>query len=662
MGYRDSAPDCRKDKEGHSILVLPQGTSLAGKYQVSYLGIGGMSIVYKGSRDGKTYFIKEVCANNSQHVISLSQEKFMLERLRHPAIVKIHDFFEHEGFCYLVTDFIEGRSLNRLISPIPDIFIQEKVVLDWARQLYDIFDYLHSQKPPIIYRDLKPQNVIRDNEGKIHLVDFGIARIYKEDSIGDTTPMGSFLTASPEHYGMKQTTERSDIYTLGATLHYLLTNGKGRGSDIFDFAAPRNINPKISEKTERVIMKALSPEPEKRFSSIEEMRRAHFNSVSSENTKAVPTPANDEETLKLTQSGQSTREGSPGKGEKPGSADSESMLQSFISFTLSQPRFIAIFLTLLVLVTFTAVVLRGSGKPKITALSSPEVTLSAESTAAMYTGTSPEPGASPSSSPLVPEPGYNIIIGTSTPTAKATPTVVAATQSSAPTITSQPAYPVTTVTPRQNITVNPHSAPTQEPPKSNVTENPPIPPAPSTKEEIFARIFSVKKETIKPFDSSIYFDINGRYSLKIPSGYYKIGDSGSTRFVNIDSNLEMDSLRMFSITTNTYKDVTHVPAETAIASWAAAKVNEGATILEQNTVKKLGARRTSIIGFYLTYQLDAPHSLQKFINSQFIYKDCFLQNVSDLVFHFTASAPEKTYTKYLDSEIQPFFDSIYLKD
>ncbi|MDQ7824020.1 MAG: protein kinase [Candidatus Eremiobacteraeota bacterium] len=282
MGFRVPAPDGRK-RENLPVLVLPEGTLLKGCYKISYLTMGGMSVVYKAVKGTMTYLIKEVEASDSQGVISLSQEKSTLERLDHPGIVKVFDFFGEEGFYYLVVEYIDGESLDKLVSPIRDVFLQEKVVLEWAMQLYDIFEYLHRQKPPIIYRDLKPQNIIKDRQGKVHLADFGIARVLKDAKTSDTSPMGTAITASPEHYGGRQTDARSDIFTIGATLHFLLTNGKHTGT-LFEFPPLRTINPKVSENLEQVIRKATELEPEKRYQSIGEMRQAHLN------TREAPLP------------------------------------------------------------------------------------------------------------------------------------------------------------------------------------------------------------------------------------------------------------------------------------------------------------------------------------------------------------------------------------
>jgi len=275
MPVRISAPLNLKGKDGLPLMVLPEGTVLKETYRASFLGVGGMSISYRGEDGGAPVFIKEVEGSQPQRIVSLVQEKALMEQLSHPGIVRVRDFFEENGYFYLITDFIEGKSLEKSISPIEGVFLQEKVVSQWAFQLYDIFEYLHSQSPPLIYRDLKPHNVVRDAMGRLYLVDFGIARLFKSGKNSDTEPMGSFVTASPEHYGGGQTDERSDIFTLGATIHFLLANGKGRGIDPFDFAPLRSVNPRVSEQMERLVQKALELDREKRFSSVREMRDTH---------------------------------------------------------------------------------------------------------------------------------------------------------------------------------------------------------------------------------------------------------------------------------------------------------------------------------------------------------------------------------------------------
>jgi len=284
MAFRVPAPDGARGDDNLPLMVLPPDTVLKDGYRLSYFSSGGMSITYTAIKAGEKYLVKEVEAYDSKKVIALNQEKFILERLNHPLIIKVYDLFEYDGFYYMVTEYIEGETMDRLISPFPNTFIQEKVLIHWALQLCDIFEYLHAQKPPVIYRDLKPRNVIKDRSGRIHLIDFGIARAFKQGKSKDTEPMGSAMTASPEHYGGSQTDQRSDIYTIGATIHYLAANGKGSSDEPFVFTPVRSINPKLSESFERVIAKALEVEPARRYHTVVEMRQALLNS------REVPLP------------------------------------------------------------------------------------------------------------------------------------------------------------------------------------------------------------------------------------------------------------------------------------------------------------------------------------------------------------------------------------
>ncbi len=274
MGFRVPAPDGKKERDGLAVMVLPEDTVLKGSYKVNYLTSGGMSIIYRGEKSGESYIVKEVDATDTRNVMSLTQEKSVLERLSNPGIVEVLDLFEEDGFCYLIMEFIDGFTLDRKVPLGSDIYLAESVVRDWALQLLDIFEYLHNQNPPVIYRDLKPKNIMLDRQGKIKLIDFGIARTFKEGKHQDTEHMGSMITASPEHYGGAQTDTRSDIYTIGATLHFILTNGKAVDCEPFDFPPVRLYNKQITNTFASVIEKALKIDPNERFQTIDEMRRA----------------------------------------------------------------------------------------------------------------------------------------------------------------------------------------------------------------------------------------------------------------------------------------------------------------------------------------------------------------------------------------------------
>lgn len=278
------APDGLRDADQVPITVLAEGTSVKG-YRMQFLAAGGMSVAYRARRnaDGRTYFAKEVSLQVPASVMALTQEKTLLERLHHPAIVKVFELFEWEGYLYLITEFVEGGNLQEQVSPFADIFLPVSEVVGWAVQLCEIFEYLHSQNPPVIYRDLKPKNVLRTPEGRLYLVDFGIARAFKEGKEQDTRLLGSVLTASPEHYG-GQTDMRSDLYTLGATVHYLLSNGQGARSSPFDFPPLSSLRPDVPAELEAIVRRCLERAPEQRFQSALELKRALLG-------EALPAPA-----------------------------------------------------------------------------------------------------------------------------------------------------------------------------------------------------------------------------------------------------------------------------------------------------------------------------------------------------------------------------------
>src|SRR5947199_3936032 len=141
----------------------------------------------------------------------------------HPHLPLVYEHFQTPGHCYLVMDFIAGETLEQYQSQAPNRRLLLSEVLEIGIQLCRVLDYLHSQHPPIIFRDLKPANIMRTPTGQLYLIDFGIARYFKPGQAKDTVALGSLGYAAPEQYGTAQTTPRADIYSLGAVLHQLLT-------------------------------------------------------------------------------------------------------------------------------------------------------------------------------------------------------------------------------------------------------------------------------------------------------------------------------------------------------------------------------------------------------------------------------------------------------
>lgn len=255
---------------GAGRTAFPDGTEVNG-YELSFFALGGMSVVYKGVKDGKVYALKEVQASNTREVPSLVSEKTLLERLDHPGILRYQTFFNMLGYYYLVTEYVPGCPLSDFLKS--DTPPEPAKVVDWGLQLCEIFAYLHQQQPPVIYRDLKSENILLHN-GRIKLIDFGIARVHKGNRQKDTELMGSPVTASPEHYGGAETDERSDIYTLGATLYELLTGGRRLKVGAFQFAPVREIRPDVSPELEAVLDKSLEFEPDARHQSAVEFGQA----------------------------------------------------------------------------------------------------------------------------------------------------------------------------------------------------------------------------------------------------------------------------------------------------------------------------------------------------------------------------------------------------
>lgn len=154
---------------------------------------------------------------------SFQCEASLLAQLHHPNLPGFNDFFQTPGHWYLIMDFIEGETLEEYQSKAPSGRLLLSEVLNIGIQLCIVLEYLHSQQPPIVFRDLKPANIMRTPAGQIFLIDFGIARYFKPGQAKDTMALGSPGYAAPEQYGKAQTTPRADVYSLGVVLHQLLT-------------------------------------------------------------------------------------------------------------------------------------------------------------------------------------------------------------------------------------------------------------------------------------------------------------------------------------------------------------------------------------------------------------------------------------------------------
>lgn len=246
------------------------GTVIDGKYEIlKEIGRGGMSIVYLAMDKhlNKQWAVKEIrkkgSGKNDEIVVnSLLAEANMMKKLDHPSLPRIVDIIDNGITIYVVMDYIEGESLDKILNEYGAQ--PEEMVVGWAKQLCDALSYLHSQKPSIIYRDMKPANVMLKPEGNIKIIDFGIAREYKEQNLADTTVLGTKGYAPPEQYS-GQTDPRSDIYALGMTMHHLLTGVDPRNGE--PYAPVRQWNPELSEGIEIIIDRCVEPAAENRYQS-----------------------------------------------------------------------------------------------------------------------------------------------------------------------------------------------------------------------------------------------------------------------------------------------------------------------------------------------------------------------------------------------------------
>lgn len=250
------------------------GTVIAGKYEIlKEVGHGGMSVVYLAmdTHLNRNWAVKEVrktgkTKNDEIIENSILVEANLIKRLDHPALPRIVDIIDNGSTIYIVMDFIEGESLDKILAEYGAQ--PEEKVIEWAMQVCDVFSYLHSQKPPIIYRDMKPANLMLKPNGNICIIDFGIAREYKEENLADTKVLGTKGYAPPEQYN-GQTDPRSDIYALGMTMHQLLTGVDPTSGE--QYASVRYWNPELSEGIEAIINKCVEPAAENRYQNCQDL-------------------------------------------------------------------------------------------------------------------------------------------------------------------------------------------------------------------------------------------------------------------------------------------------------------------------------------------------------------------------------------------------------
>lgn len=251
-----------------------QALVLQGRYEIiDQLGQGGMGTVYL-ARDhrlhGRTYVIKKLRddffrdEDREKAMAFFMREIEVLCDLKHPNIVDIKDHFPEGDDYYILMEYVEGKNLHEMLHERGEPFSEEQV-LEWSVQICKVLHYLHTHEPPVIYRDLKPSNVMIDTLGRVKLVDFGIARQYRDDS--DNTHVVSAGYSPPEQYwGAAE--PRSDVYALGATMSFLLT---GQEPLALQTSSPRKIIDTLSEHIDYVVQRATAQDPWLRFQNALEM-------------------------------------------------------------------------------------------------------------------------------------------------------------------------------------------------------------------------------------------------------------------------------------------------------------------------------------------------------------------------------------------------------
>src|SRR5579884_4205502 len=273
---------------------LAPGVELSGgRYRVEQLvASGGMGAVYKAmdTRFNRPCAVKEMLdefqsdAERSQAVEWFRREATLLLDLNHPCIPRVRDFFVEGDRHYLVMDFIEGRTLGEVLEKEGNVVglngargVSEARARSWTQQLCSVLYYLHHQNPPIIFRDLKPTNIMVTARDEIKLIDFGIARTFQKSQQQVTIIMTLGYAPPEQLHGMPE--PRSDIYALGATIHRLLTHHDAANNkpQIFSFPPIRSLRPDISPAFDQVIMRALAVNAEQRWPSCAEMERAILN-------------------------------------------------------------------------------------------------------------------------------------------------------------------------------------------------------------------------------------------------------------------------------------------------------------------------------------------------------------------------------------------------
>lgn len=272
LAVQESLFVCENDEERGN--VLEQNTIFAEKYLIGQLiGKGGMGSVYLAEDicNHMVYAIKEEIISPSNEQL-LRQEASILLKLNHPLLPKAYQVLEQDGRFYIVMEYVRGETLESLLDRTG--IIPEKTARKWFQQVCSVLVYLHGLDVPVVYRDLKPANIMVQPSGDIKIIDFGIAQEYRKDEKNGKKILA--LTrgyAAPEQYDNRYRDDvRTDIYALGVTMHYMLT-GKNPNKPPYHFRPVRKLNSELSLAVEFIVGKCLQPNPDKRYSNALELFR-----------------------------------------------------------------------------------------------------------------------------------------------------------------------------------------------------------------------------------------------------------------------------------------------------------------------------------------------------------------------------------------------------
>ena len=246
------------------------GKMIGGTYAVmAVLGTGGTSKVYLAREEGSggLFAVKEIPVSKAECAGMLAELR-LKEKLYHPALPHVWDAFVENGCIYVVMDYVQGIALDRLLrerGPVP-----EALAVEWTKQLCKALNYLHGFHPPVIYRDMKPSNVILQKDGKVKLIDFGAIT----QKGGKTIALGTPGYAAPEQYGKHPRSDvRTDVYALGATLYHMLT-GHDPSRPPYQICEIRKWNPELSGSLEKIVKKCTRKTPFLRYPNVAALLKA----------------------------------------------------------------------------------------------------------------------------------------------------------------------------------------------------------------------------------------------------------------------------------------------------------------------------------------------------------------------------------------------------